>query len=44
MQAQPSQTEPLNLNQIVWQLEKDNLISSSDAKTITQTPKGKKQA
>lgn len=44
MFAQPSQTEPLNLNQIVWQLEKDNLISEQDAKAVLQTPKGKKQA
>ena len=44
MQSQPSQSEPLNLNQIIWQLEKDNLISEADAKAVMQTPKGKKQA
>ena len=44
MLSQPSKTEPLNLNQIVWQLEKDNLISEADAKIVLQTPKGKKQA
>lgn len=40
----PSQTEPLNLNQIIWQLEHDQLISNEDSKAILQTPKGKKQA
>lgn len=44
MLSQPSPTEPLNLNQIVWQLENDKLISEQDAKAILQTPKGKKQA
>lgn len=44
MLLQPSNTEPLNLNQIVWQLEKDKLISEDDAKAILQIPKGKKQA
>lgn len=44
MQHQPSQTDPLNLNQFVWQLEKDQLISAEDAKSVLQTPKGKKQA
>lgn len=44
MQLPPSKTEPLNLEQIVWQLEQDNLLSVHDAKTIVQSPKGKKQA
>lgn len=44
MLSQPSQVEPLNLNQILWQLEKDKLLTASDSKNILQTPKGKKQA
>ncbi|MFT6031106.1 MAG: general secretion pathway protein E, partial [Oleiphilaceae bacterium] len=44
MLPQPSQTEALNLIQIVWQLEKDNLISAQDTRALLQTPKGKKQA
>ena len=44
MSSDPSNSQALSLNQIIWQLEKDHLIHSADAKALMQTPKGQKQA
>jgi general secretion pathway protein E len=44
MSSDPSKTQALSLNQIIWQLETDHLISATDARNLMQTPKGRKQA
>lgn len=44
MSSEPSNSQPLSLNQMIWHLEKDHLILSADAKNLLQTPKGQKQA
>ncbi len=44
MPSEPSQSQALSLNQFLWQLEADHMISAQDAKNLMQTPKGQKQA